>query len=73
MRIAEQGQVSLEITIVFVAVLLFLLGMLRILFWGNNDLFLRQKDYDRTRDAQGRWPIHSSSNLSDDVIFRGRF
>ena len=73
MKIFQKGQVSLEIALVFVAVLLFLLGMLRVFFWANNDLVARQKDYLQTRDEQGRWPIHRTANLTDDNVFKGNF
>lgn len=70
MKAPTKGQATLEIALIFVAVLLFLLGMLRIFFWANNDLMARQRDYMQTRDEQGRWPIHSSANLDDQTIFR---
>lgn len=73
MKIFQKGQVSLEIALVFVAVLLFFLGMLRVFFWANNDLVARQNDYQQTRDEQGRWPVHTSNPLNDDTVFRGRF
>jgi hypothetical protein len=66
------GQSSLEITGVFVALLLFLLGMLRIWFWGNNDLIRRQSDYIRTRGLNGTWPIHTTIPISDSLLFSGR-
>ncbi|MCM8801117.1 MAG: hypothetical protein NC912_03780 [Candidatus Omnitrophica bacterium] len=73
LRINHRAQVSLEISISFVAILLFLLGMLRIWFWVNNDLIERQRDYISTRRDLGRWPIHQTRKLSDNIVFRGRF
>lgn len=66
-----KGQTSLEITLVFVALLLFLLGMLRIFFWGNNDLIMRQRGYINSRGNQGALPTHTTTPLSDSMIFRG--
>lgn len=69
----KQAQASIELSLSFVVVLLFLLGMLRVWFWGNNELYSRQQDYINTREANdGNWPVHSS-NLSDDIIFHGDF
>ncbi len=64
-----KGQSSLEIALVLVAVLLFLLGMVRIFFWGNTDLIKRQKDYLKSRGIAGTWPVHRTSSLSDGNIF----
>lgn len=69
-----KAQVSLEVSLVFVAVLLFLLGMMRVWFWGNRDLYQRQNNYINTRSAtQGTWPIHETADLNDDIVFRGQF
>lgn len=73
MQRLARAQVSLELALVFVALLGFLLGMLRIFFLANNDLVARQNRYLETRDERGRWPIYDSRPLSDDAIFRGRF
>lgn len=73
MRRLKQAQVSIELSLAFVAVLLFLMGMLRIWFWGNNELYTRQQDYINSRAADdGKWPIHTST-LSDNTIFHGSF
>ena len=73
MRRLQKAQVTLEISLTFVAVLLFLLGMLRIWFWFNDDLYQRQRDYISTRSNLGSWqPIHTS-NLTDAIVFNGEF
>jgi hypothetical protein len=66
----NRAQTSIEVVAAFVAILLFLLGIIRIWIWGNNDLWRRQNDYRRSRDASGRWPIHQSQPLSDSTVFR---
>ena len=74
MRRFPRAQVSLEISLCFVAILLFLIYMLRIWFWANRELFTRQGDYINSRSAtSGSWPIHSSAELSDGLVFRGEF
>lgn len=74
MRRLKKAQVSLEVSLAFVAVLLFLLGMIRIWFWGNRDLYQRQSNYIATRSAtQGIWPMHTTADFSDDIVFRGQF
>ena len=70
----KKARVCLEIALSFVAILLFLLGMLRIWFWSNEDLFERQTDYIATRSAtKGEWPIHNTVELSDSIVFSGEF
>lgn len=71
MRRFQRAQVTLEISLTLIAVLLFVLGMLRIWFWLNDDLYQRQKDYISTRKDLGTWPIHESSELNDGVVFKG--
>jgi hypothetical protein len=67
-----QGQSSIELSVVFVIILVFLLGMFRIWFWGNNDLYRRQNDYINTRGRNGTWPVHNTPALTDNWIFHGR-
>ncbi len=70
----QRAQVSIEISLAFVVVLLFLICMLRIWFWSNSDLYERQRDYINTRSAtSGTWPMHESRELSDNIVFRGEF
>ena len=66
----KKSQVSLEIAISFIVILLFLIGMVRIWFWGNSDLLKRQDDYINTRSARhGHWPIHNTDELDDSKVF----
>ena len=68
MKKKQKAQVLLEITLVFVALLLFFVGMLNIWFWFNNDLVKRQKDYISSRDQRGRWPIHEPEIKDEDIF-----
>lgn len=67
----RKGQSSLEIAVVFTVLLLFLLGMLRIWFWGNNDLIRRQQEYIDSRSYNGTLPAHNTTTLSDSMVFQG--
>lgn len=66
------GQVILEVTLVFIAILVLLLGMTRIWYHVNNDLGRRQSGYNGSRDGEhGIWGFHSTSEITDDVVFAG--
>lgn len=51
--VIERGQVSLEITIAFIALFILLLGSVKIFVWLNEQMVLRQEDYESTRVAGG--------------------
>jgi hypothetical protein len=45
----EKAQASLEMAITIIAVLIFFLGCIRLFFWVNERLVLRQERYEATR------------------------
>ena len=68
-RFNYKGQSSLEIAISFGVLILFLVGMLRIFFWGNNTMLERQKNYISSRSRDGIWPLPATTPLSDTRLF----
>ncbi len=50
-RASRNGQSTLELTVALVAVFILLLGTVKIFVWVNEQMVLRQEDYEATRVA----------------------
>ncbi|MFH1397228.1 MAG: hypothetical protein ABIH27_01585 [Candidatus Omnitrophota bacterium] len=49
----KKAQVSLELAASFIGILLLLLGSMQLFFWVNQQLAIRQQDYEATRVEAG--------------------
>jgi len=52
-RKSNNGQVSLEVTVAFICIMLLLFASVRIFVWMNQRMVQRQKDYENSRVAAG--------------------
>lgn len=67
----NKSQVALEITVIFVAVFLFVLAIIRIGVWGNAQMVGKTVMYNNTREEAGtpgvnraHWPVYINQELS---------
>jgi uncharacterized protein (UPF0333 family) len=72
-----KGQVTLEVALVFVALILLLFGILNFWLNFNQNLVQRQPPYNATRVAAGssepgKWPVSTQKPLTEDVVFGGK-
>ena len=72
----KKAQVSLEIAIIFISIVLFLLGVIRIWVWSQSQLIGRQKSFNSTRVEAGTvekedeikplvWPVYKPQKLEE--------
>lgn len=51
---SKRGQVTIEMTVAWIVLLVFLMGATSLFIWFNTSLVKRQKAYERTRLAAGK-------------------
>jgi len=75
----KTGQVTLEISLVFMAVVFFLLGILRIWLWSNYNIVESQHKFNQTRveagspSTPGELPTDLNKLLTEDWLFKGQW
>ena len=67
----KRSQVALEVSIIFVAIFLFVLAVIRIGVWGNAQMVGKTVNYINSREQAGmpgenrsHWPIYVNQELS---------
>ncbi|MCM8792478.1 MAG: hypothetical protein NC826_05010 [Candidatus Omnitrophica bacterium] len=73
------GQVTLEIALVFMAVVFLLIGILRIWLWSNYNIVKSESKYNESRlragsqDYPGYMPTPLNKILTEDWLFKGKW
>ena len=74
---AIKGQSMLEVCIIFITLVLFLAGVMKIWLWSNNQFVYRQRDYNASRVEAGtaidgyklQWPLdYTPEELTEDYV-----
>ncbi len=73
----KEAQVSVEVALVFVAVIMLLFGILQFWLNFNQNLVQRQPSYNSSRVAAGssepgKWPVSSQKPLTEESVFGER-
>jgi len=58
----SKAQVSLEMAIALIGVMVILFASINVFVWLNKRLVMRQRDYENTRVAAGNAPMQSTAN-----------
>ena len=72
----NKGQSTLELSLVFVLMVLLVGGIVKIWLWSNKQIVERQLRYNATRVAAGtssdgytlQWPVYQPSELKEDDV-----
>lgn len=75
--INNKAQVTVEVALVFVAIIMLLFGVLNIWLNFNQNLVERQPPYNATRVEAGSsnpgvWPVSQQTSLTEEDVFGGR-
>ena len=73
----KRAQVSVEVALVFVAIIMLLFGILQFWLNFNQNLVQRQPPYNASRVAAGssdpgRWPVSTQQPLTEESVFGGK-
>lgn len=78
----KKAQSTLETVIVFITIILFLGGIIKIWFWANKQIVQRQVRYNASRVAAGTssdtyklsdyWPVYTPDSLTEEEVLLGR-
>jgi len=73
----RRAQVSVEVALVFVAIILLLYGILQFWLNFNQNLVQRQPPYNASRVAAGsseagKWPVSQQMPLTEESVFGGK-
>lgn len=73
----KDGQVTVEVALVFVALILLLFGILKFWLNFNENLVQRQPPYNASRvtagsSEPGQWPVSSQKALTESSVFGGK-
>lgn len=71
-----KGQVTLEISLIFIIIVLLLGGILKIWLWANNQIVERQLKFNASRVSAGtavdtyqlQWPVYLPAGLGEDAV-----
>jgi len=72
----EKGQGTIEMSITFILVVLFLGSIINIWIWANNQIVKRQLHYNASRVAAGtssdtyklQWPAYAPDELGEETV-----
>ncbi len=77
-----KAQSTLETVVVFIVIILFLGGIIKMWLWSNNQIVERQLRYNATRVAAGQssdtyqlddhWPVYTPKGLSEKDVLLGK-
>lgn len=73
----KRAQVSVEVALVFVAIILLLYGILQFWLNFNQNLVQRQPPYNASRvtagsSEPGKWPVSTQQPLTEESVFGGK-
>lgn len=75
--VSRDAQVTVEVALVFVVLVLLLFGILQFWLNFNQNLVQRQPPYNASRvnagsSEPGKWPVSSQEPLTEEKVFGGR-
>jgi len=76
----KSGQVTLEVSLVFVIIVVLLGGIINIWLWSNKQIVERQLRYNEGRVVAGTstdtyqrlWPVYKPQELTEDMVLKGK-